>query len=126
MGRSSAGFSGGFFMSVAMVAGVYPGEFRPTVLTDSPARANRSGGTDRGQGGVVFRLGRSVGNGRVSGSWPGLARHQVSGPGDLAVTTNLRTVLDEVSLVRWARPVREPAAPAPSVSGRPGDSYLTK
>lgn len=87
---------------------------------------NGSAGTDHGQGGVVLRLGRSIGNGRVKGSWPGLARHQLSGPGDVAVTTDLRRVFEEVSPVRWAKPVREPAAPAPSVSGRPGDSYLTK
>ena len=30
------------------------------------------------------------------GKWPGLEEHQLDGPGDLAVTTDYRTVLAEV------------------------------
>jgi uncharacterized protein (DUF1501 family) len=59
-------------------------------------RENASGGTDHGHGSVMLLLGGGVGGGRVHTVWPGLAPEQLYGPGDLAVTTDYRTVLAEV------------------------------
>jgi uncharacterized protein (DUF1501 family) len=57
---------------------------------------NASGGTDHGHGNFMFLLGGGVDGGRVHGVWPGLAPEQRYGPGDLAITTDFRTVLAEV------------------------------
>jgi uncharacterized protein (DUF1501 family) len=59
-------------------------------------RDNASGGTDHGHGNFMFLLGGNVKGGRVYGDWPGLASDQLVGPGDLAITTDYRTVLAEV------------------------------
>jgi uncharacterized protein (DUF1501 family) len=57
---------------------------------------NASGGTDHGNGGAMLLVGGHVAGGRVHGSWPGLAPEQLADPGDLAVTTDYRTVLAEI------------------------------
>jgi uncharacterized protein (DUF1501 family) len=57
---------------------------------------NGSGGTDHGSGSCMFVLGGSVNGGKVYADWPGLAPDQLYGPGDLAPTTDFRTVLGEV------------------------------
>jgi uncharacterized protein (DUF1501 family) len=59
-------------------------------------QGNASGGTDHGHGGFMFLLGGGVKGSRVHGDWPGLAPDQRVGPGDLAITTDYRTVLAEV------------------------------
>jgi uncharacterized protein (DUF1501 family) len=59
-------------------------------------RENASGGTDHGHGNCMFLLGGGVAGGKVYASWPGLAAEQLYGPGDLAITTDFRTVLSEV------------------------------
>ena len=73
---------------------------RITVVTLSEfgrrIQENASGGTDHGHGGFVFLLGGGVNGGKVYGGWPGLAPEQRVGPGDLAITTDYRTVLAEV------------------------------
>ncbi len=60
------------------------------------AQENGSGGTDHGQGGLIFVAGGAVEGGRVAGQWPGLAAARLAGPGDLAITTDFRDVLLEV------------------------------
>lgn len=50
----------------------------------------------RPHGNFMFLLGGGVRGGRVYGDWPGLAADQLVGPGDLAITTDYRTVLAEV------------------------------
>jgi uncharacterized protein (DUF1501 family) len=60
------------------------------------AEENGSGGTDHGQGGLIFVAGGSVRGGRVAGEWPGLTPPRLAGPGDLAITTDFRDVLLEV------------------------------
>ncbi len=60
------------------------------------AQENGSGGTDHGQGGLIFVAGGAVEGGRVAGEWPGLAERRLAGPGDLAITTDFRDVLLEV------------------------------
>jgi uncharacterized protein (DUF1501 family) len=57
---------------------------------------NASGGTDHGHGSFMFLLGGGIEGGRVYGDWPGLAPDRLVGPGDLAITTDYRTVLAEV------------------------------
>jgi len=59
------------------------------------ASENGSGGTDHGQGGVALLAGGSVRGGRVAGVWPGLSPGALSGPGDLAITTDLRELFAE-------------------------------
>jgi len=73
---------------------------RITVVTMSEfgrrVHDNASGGTDHGHGNFMFLLGGAVKGRQVYGDWPGLAPDQLVGPGDLAITTDYRTVLAEV------------------------------
>ena len=65
---------------------------------------NGSSGTDHGHGNCMFVLGGGVNGGKVHGQWPGLARDQLFGPGDLALTTDYRDVLGEVVEKRLKNP----------------------
>jgi uncharacterized protein (DUF1501 family) len=56
---------------------------------------NGSGGTDHGYGQVVFLLGGGVHGGQVHGTWPGLAPSALV-DGDLAATTDYRSILAEI------------------------------
>lgn len=60
------------------------------------AAENGGGGTDHGHGNVMFAIGRSINGGKVYGEWPGLSSEKLAGPGDLAVTTDFRSVLGEL------------------------------
>lgn len=70
-----------------------------TVQTEFGRRvAENSGlGTDHGAGGCMMVLGNQVNGGKVYADWPGLIPNSLSGPGDLAVTTDYRTVLSEIT-----------------------------
>src|SRR5204862_52448 len=57
------------------------------------ARENGALGTDHGHGSVALYLGGAANGGKVLGSFPGLADHQLFEGRDLAVTTDLRAVL---------------------------------
>ncbi len=59
------------------------------------ARENGSGGTDHGHGNQMFIMGGGVNGGRVYGTWPGLEEENLD-RGDLAITTDYRTVLSEI------------------------------
>lgn len=61
---------------------------------------NASLGTDHGHGSMMMLLGGNVRGGQVHGAWPGLAKGQLFGPGDLAVTSDYRDVLAEVCVKR--------------------------
>ncbi len=61
------------------------------------AKQNGTGGTDHGHGNVMFVLGGGVRGGQVYGKWPGLAMEQLNEGRDLAVTTDYRQVLGELS-----------------------------
>jgi len=69
-------------------------------------RQNGNGGTDHGHGNVMWVLGGRVAGGRVHGSWPGLESSALYEGRDLAVTTDFRQVLAEIS----ARHLRLPDA----------------
>jgi uncharacterized protein (DUF1501 family) len=56
-------------------------------------RQNGANGTDHGHASAAFVLGGSVRGGRVYGRWPGLRDDQLYEERDLAVTTDLRSVL---------------------------------
>jgi uncharacterized protein (DUF1501 family) len=68
------------------------------VMTEFGRRVyeNASLGTDHGHGGLMLLLGGSIAGGQVLSCWPGLARENLVGPGDLAVTTDYRDVLGEI------------------------------
>ncbi len=56
---------------------------------------NGSGGLDHGYGNAMFVLGGNVKGGRVYGRWPGLTENRLR-DGDLAVTTDYRSVIGEI------------------------------
>lgn len=56
---------------------------------------NGSGGSDHGYGQVVLMMGGGILGGQVHGQWPGLAEQDLV-DGDLAATTDYRTILAEV------------------------------
>jgi uncharacterized protein (DUF1501 family) len=56
---------------------------------------NGSGGTDHGTGNVAFIMGGGVNGGQVYTDWPGLSQDDLVGPGDLAPTTDFRTIISE-------------------------------
>ncbi len=87
------------------------------VMTEFGRRASENGslGTDHGHGGLMLLLGGNVAGGRVYGRWPGLAKEQLVGPGDLAVTTDYRDVLGEVCLKRLRNPALDEIFPGYAV-----------
>ncbi|MEA2554055.1 MAG: hypothetical protein QOJ65_2231, partial [Fimbriimonadaceae bacterium] len=64
---------------------------------------NDGQGTDHGHASVMFLLGGGTVPG-VHGKWPGLREDQLSGPGDLQVTTDYRNVLAEILAKRLKNP----------------------
>jgi uncharacterized protein (DUF1501 family) len=76
------------------------------VMSEFGRRLKENGGlgTDHGHGGLMLLLGGHIAGGRVFGSWPGLAREQLVGPGDLAVTTDYRDILAEIISRRLNNP----------------------
>lgn len=70
--------------------------------------AENGGGTDHGHGNAMLVMGGNVRGKRVYGRWPGLAREQLYGPGDLQVTTDFRDVIGEIV----SRRLRNPDLPA--------------
>jgi uncharacterized protein (DUF1501 family) len=59
-------------------------------------KANDSGGTDHGHGGVMMVMGDAVKGDKNYGRWPGLATDVLDEGADLAVTTDFRDVLASV------------------------------
>ncbi len=58
---------------------------------------NGNDGTDHGHGSLMMLIGGPVRGGKVYGKWPGLEREQLFEHRDLAVTTDYRAVLSELS-----------------------------
>lgn len=65
---------------------------------------NAGEGTDHGHGNMMMVVGGQINGGRVYSSWPGLDRDVLVGPGDLAITTDYRSVLGELLSVRLNNP----------------------
>lgn len=82
------------------------GRLLVVTMSEFGRRAQENGGlgTDHGHGSMMMLLGGAVAGGRVHGHWPGLAREQLVGPGDLAVTTDYRDVLGELVAKRLNNP----------------------
>jgi uncharacterized protein (DUF1501 family) len=57
---------------------------------------NGARGTDHGHGNAMMIMGSGVKGGKVYGRWPGLAREQRYEGRDLAITTDFRSVFNEV------------------------------
>jgi uncharacterized protein (DUF1501 family) len=72
---------------------------RVTVVTLSEfgrrVAENASGGLDHGHGNVCLLMGGGVVGGKIYGNWPGLAKENLVA-GDLAGTTDYRTILAEI------------------------------
>ncbi len=64
---------------------------------------NASGGTDHGHGNVMLLLGAGINGGKVYGQWPGLGPDELVFSGDLASTTDYRTVLAEILQQRFGQ-----------------------
>lgn len=77
---------------------------------------NASLGTDHGHGSFMMLLGGGLNGGRVYGRWPGLAEHQLFGPGDLAVTTDYRDVLGEICRTRLNNQATQAIFPGYNIS----------
>src|SRR5260370_15952325 len=60
------------------------------------AKDNGNRGTDQGHADCIFVMCGDARGGRVYGSWPGLADHQLNEGRDLALTTDFRLVLGEI------------------------------
>jgi uncharacterized protein (DUF1501 family) len=87
---------------------------RVTVITLSEfgrrLSENGSAGTDHGHGNVMFALGGSGVNGGVYAKWPGLKPDQLD-DGDLAITTDYRSVLSELLTARVGNPAVDQVFP---------------
>jgi len=57
---------------------------------------NASGGTDHGHGNMMLVMGGGLNGGQVFGDWPGLDAESLVSNGDLAATSDYRTVLAEL------------------------------
>lgn len=68
------------------------------VMTEFGRRVaeNASVGTDHGTGGVAYAMGGGVNGGQVITDWPGLSTTDLHFGEDLAITTDLRTLLAEL------------------------------
>lgn len=77
--------------------GVHMNKVTVVTMTEFGRRVkeNSSGGTDHGAGSSMFLMGGSVNGGKVYAQWPGLADANLFN-GDLNVTTDYRTVLNEL------------------------------
>jgi len=80
-------------------------------------RQNGANGTDHGHGSVAFVLGPAVRGGAIYGRWPGLAEDQLYEGRDLAVTTDLRSVLAAVAKAQLG--VNEAGRIFPGFAGPP-------
>jgi uncharacterized protein (DUF1501 family) len=70
-------------------------------------RSNKSNGTDHGHAGLTIVSAPHIAGGRIHGTWPGLASEHLDNAVDLALTTDIRSILAEL----MAGPLGTPAAP---------------
>jgi len=90
LGKSIAAFAKDLGPEMRRVTVVVMSEFGRRVAE------NNGLGTDHGHGGAMFLLGGGVKGGQVHARWPGLEPEQLTGAGDLKVTTDYRDVLGEI------------------------------
>lgn len=72
------------------------------VMTEFGRRVaeNGSRGTDHGSAGLVYALGAGVQGGQIHGRWPGLSAANLQDGEDLAITTDLRSLLVQTLSLR--------------------------
>jgi uncharacterized protein (DUF1501 family) len=73
-------------------------------------RSNKSNGTDHGHAGLTIVSAPGIAGGRMHGAWPGLASDQLDNAVDLAMTTDIRSILAEL----MSGPLQTPGAVAQS------------
>lgn len=88
------------------------------VMSEFGRRAKENGafGTDHGFGNMMLLLGNGLNGGQVYADWPGLAREQLTGPGDLTITTDYRDVLAELTVNRLNNPLLDQVFPGYTVN----------
>jgi uncharacterized protein (DUF1501 family) len=59
-------------------------------------RSNKSNGTDHGHAGLTIVSAPRIAGGRIHGTWPGLSSDRLDNAVDLAMTTDVRSVLAEL------------------------------
>ena len=67
-------------------------------------RSNKSNGTDHGHGGLMMVSAPRIAGGKIHGRWPGLRSEELDNRVDLAVTTDIRSVLCELMRTTLATP----------------------
>ncbi|MBN9089465.1 MAG: DUF1501 domain-containing protein [Reyranella sp.] len=67
-------------------------------------RSNKSNGTDHGHAGLTFVSAPRLSGGRIHGDWPGLASAKLDNAVDLALTTDIRSILAELMTGPLATP----------------------
>ena len=67
-------------------------------------RSNKSNGTDHGHAGVTIVSAPRLLGGRIHGTWPGLSSGQLDNAVDLAMTTDVRSILAELMIGPLATP----------------------
>ena len=80
-------------------------------------RQNGANGTDHGHASIALVLGGGVRGGQLHGRWPGLAEDQLYDGRDLAVTTDLRSVLAAAAERQLG--AKDPGRLFPGFSGTP-------
>lgn len=88
------------------------------VMSEFGRRAGENAGlgTDHGHGNMMMLLGGGIHGGQVLADWPGLHPDVLTGPGDLAITTDYRDVLGEVLQKRLNNPQMTAVFPNYSVT----------
>jgi uncharacterized protein (DUF1501 family) len=67
-------------------------------------RSNKSNGTDHGHAGLTIVSAPRLAGGRIHGSWPGLSSDRLDNAVDLAMTTDIRSILVELMAGPLATP----------------------
>jgi uncharacterized protein (DUF1501 family) len=90
------------------------------VMSEFGRRANENGGlgTDHGHGNMMMVLGGGINGNHVYADWPGLEPEQLTGPGDLSITTDYRDILGELIHKRLNNPQIETVFPNYSFNER--------
>ena len=67
-------------------------------------RSNKSNGTDHGHAGLTIVSAPRLAGGLIHGSWPGLSSDRLDNAVDLAMTTDIRSILVELMAGPLATP----------------------
>ncbi len=81
---------------------------------------NASGGTDHGHANVMLAMGNGVNGGQVFADWPGLMESDLVFNGDLANTTDYRSILSELLINRAGVETTDTIFPGFTLAGEQG------